>query len=83
MKLIKSLALAAGVAVAGLAGAASALPSGLLYEKYYHSDATYTTVVGHQLDRCVNGNVGSGTLHGSSSAYVVATAVGECPGGYW
>ena len=46
MKLIKSLALAAGVAVAGLAGAASALPPGLLYEKYYYSDATYTTVVG-------------------------------------
>jgi hypothetical protein len=83
MKLIKSLAFVAAVAVAGVAGVASAVPPGLLYEKYYYTDATYTTVVGHQLDRCVNGNVGSGTLHGSKSDYVIATAVGECPGGYW
>lgn len=83
MKLIKSVAFTVAVALAAVAGAASAVPPGLLYEKYYYSDATYTTVVGHQLDRCVNGNVGSGVLAGSKSDYVVQTAVGQCPGGYW
>ncbi|WP_291841025.1 hypothetical protein [Brevundimonas sp.] len=83
MKLIKSLALAAAVAVAGIAGAASAVPPGLMYQKTYYSDATLTTVVGIQVDRCVNGNVGSGPLAGSKSDFVVAEAVGSCPGGYW
>lgn len=83
MKLIKSLAFVAAVTVAALAGAASAVPPGLLYEKFYYSDASYTTVVGHQTDRCINGIVGSGTLAGSKSDFVVQTAVGQCPGGYW
>ena len=86
MKLIKSLALATAIAVAGIAGiagAASAVPPGLMYQKTYYSDATLTTVVGMQVDRCINGNVGSGPLAGSKSDFVVAEAVGSCPGGYW
>jgi hypothetical protein len=83
MKLIKSMAFVAAVAVATFAGAASAVAPGLLYEKFYYSDGSYSTVVGHQTDRCVNGIVGSGTLAGVKSDYVVQTAVGECPGGYW
>lgn len=83
MKLIKSVAFAAVVAIAGLAGAASSAPPGLLYQKTYYSDATLTAVVGMQVDRCINGIVGSGPLAGSKSDFVVAEAVGSCPGGYW
>lgn len=73
------------IAAAALAGVASARTTNIYYDVVFYSDATYTEVVGSYRQYCLsNTTIMTPLVTGQTSAYEIATPIGNCPGlGDW